>query len=166
MSSVLDLGTRPEPLMDRARVLELLEQLKNSSAAELAVRENDMYVRLRRRTVVSPAEEAPVALTLLPGGNNGESLVAAESAETPLVAVTARLVGFFHRGSRPGEEPLVDVGSQVVEGKTIATVDSLRQATAVTAPLSGTIVEVVAEEGAAVQYGDVLFRMRPAEEGK
>jgi acetyl-CoA carboxylase biotin carboxyl carrier protein len=165
MSSVLDLDSGEQSLMDRERILELLEHLRNSSAAELAVREDDRYVRLRRRTVTTPPEHEVVPLTFIPGGN-GEPAVAVEPAAADLVPVTARLVGFFHRGSRPGEEALVDVGSEIAEGKTIATIDSLRQATAVTAPLSGTVVEVLAEEGQAVQYGDVLFKIRPAEEDK
>jgi acetyl-CoA carboxylase biotin carboxyl carrier protein len=149
--------------MDRPRILNLLELLKSSSAAELAVQEGESYVRLRRR----PPAPAP-APPAVPG-----MAVSAEGALAPglapgladgRVVVTARLVGFFHRGQGPDAEPLVAVGDCVRPGQTIGTIESLRQMTAVTAPGAGTVLEIVATEHQPVQFGDALIILEPAEE--
>lgn len=146
--------------MDRERILSLLELLKESGMAELAVREGDCYIRVRRGHVAAPAAGAgPTvagpAVSAEPGG--------AVSTE-PTVVVTARLVGFFHQGQGPDSEPLVQVGDYVEKGQTIGTIESLRQVTAVTAPVAGRVVEVVAAEHQAVQFGDALIILRPEPE--
>jgi len=145
--------------MDRDRILSLLGLLKSSSAAELAVGEGDFYVRLRRQMPPGPPSS---------GATTGQAAVAAEPgpaapAEDTLV-VRARLVGFFHRGQGPETEPLVEVGDRVEAGQTIGTIESLRQITAVTAPVSGTVVEIVAEEHQPVQFGDALIVLKPESE--
>ena len=144
--------------MDRERILNLLELLQSSSAQELAVREGDSYIRLRRAPAPTPA--SPPA----PAG-------APPSADAPVAAslpatlpVTARLVGFFHPGQGPEGEPLVKVGDRVRQGQTLATIESLRQITAVTAPSAGIVREIVAEARQPVQYGDVLIILEPTEE--
>ena len=142
--------------MDRDRILELVAVLKSSTALELAVKEGDGYVRLRR-----PAPSATAAQTA--------AGCAAVSAPPPdpnhgLVRVVARVVGFFHPGQGPEGAPLVKVGDKVKQGQTIATIESLRQITAVTAPSAGKVVEIVAEPRQPVQFGDVLLILQPAEE--
>jgi acetyl-CoA carboxylase biotin carboxyl carrier protein len=146
--------------MDRDRILSLLGLLKSSSAAELAVGEGEFYVRLRRQMPPGPPSS---------GATTGQTTVSAEPgpatapAEDTLV-VRARLVGFFHRGQGPETEPLVEVGDRVEAGQTIGTIESLRQITAVTAPVSGTVVEIVAEEHQPVQFGDALIVLKPQSE--
>ena len=143
--------------MDRERILNLLELLKSSSAQELAVREGDSYIRLRRAG-------APVAAPQpVPAGANPSADASVTAAAPATLPVTARLVGFFHPGQGPDSEPLVKVGERVRQGQTIATIESLRQITAVTAPSAGVVREIVAEAGQPVQYGDVLIILEPTE---
>lgn len=145
--------------MDRERIVNLLELLKSSSAQELAVREGDSYIRLRRAGV---AAAAPAAV---PSGDGPAPVAVAPApvAAPATVPVTARLVGFFHPGKGPDSEPLVRVGDRVRQGQTIATIESLRQMTAVMAPVAGVVQEVVAEAGQPVQFGDVLILLEPTE---
>jgi acetyl-CoA carboxylase biotin carboxyl carrier protein len=145
--------------MDRERIVNLIEVLQASTAMELAVKEGDSYVRVRRFS----APPAPLCTT--PGAAplaNGNGVAAAPAATT--VPVTARLVGFFHPGQGPEGPPLVEVGDRVQQGQTVATIESLRQITAVTAPVSGMVVEIVAEPRQPVQFGDVLILLQPSEE--
>ena len=144
--------------MDRERILNLLELLKSSSAQELAVREGDSYIRLRRAAAPAAAAQ-PV-----PAGANPSANASVTASAQATVPVTARLVGFFHPGRGPDGEPLVKVGDRVQQGRTIATIESLRQITAVTAPSAGVVREIVAEAGQPVQYGDVLIILEPTED--
>jgi acetyl-CoA carboxylase biotin carboxyl carrier protein len=147
--------------MDRPRILNLLELLKSSSAAELAVREGDAYVRLRRLPP-APVPPAPAVPGMAVSAEPATPGLAPGLAEGRLVVI-ARLVGFFHRGQGPDADPLVAVGDTVSPGQTIGTIESLRQITAVSAPVAGTVVEIVAAEHQPVQYGDVLIILEPAD---
>ncbi|NLO74123.1 MAG: hypothetical protein GX100_08485 [candidate division WS1 bacterium] len=141
--------------MDRERITNLISLLKSSAAMELAVKEGDLYVRVRRGTAPAPSAD-----TTSPTPSEDSNPA---PAPTGLVQVTARLVGFFHPGQGPEGEPLVEPGDHVHQGQTIATIESLRQITAVTAPVAGTVAEIVAEPRQPVQFGDVLLLLRPEE---
>lgn len=142
--------------MDRERIENLLEILKSSTAQEIAVREGDQYIRLRREAPVAGSGAEDSAEAAAPGVPGP-----VPPGEAPPVLVTARLVGLFHRGEQPDGEPLVEVGDRVTEGQRIATIESLRQLTGVTAPVNGTVLEIAAEENQAVEYGHVLLVLSP-----
>ena len=78
-----------------------------------------------------------------------------------LAEVTAPTVGTFYRAPAPGDDPFVDVGSTVDEDSVVCIVEVMKLMSSVTAGMRGTIAEVCVENAAPVQYGDVLFRVRP-----
>jgi len=143
--------------IDRERVLELLEVLKESSAAEISVKEGGTTIRIMR--MVAPAVvEAPESHAAAPSVAEAGGL--AGVSQTPAgerVTVRARVVGLFYQGKLPGGDPLVQVGDQVKEGQALGGVEVLRKPTEVSSPVNGTVVEVLAEDGHGVQYGDALF---------
>lgn len=148
--------------IDRARILELVQILKASSAAELAVEEGGVTVRLVR--AATPAAADPVVTVT----TTDEAANAETPAETPaptgpsaeVFTVTSRFVGLFYPGKEPGGPPLVEVGQEVAEGQVLGVVEVLRKPMDVTSPVSGILVETMAEEGTPVQYGDPLFAIR------
>ena len=78
-----------------------------------------------------------------------------------LAVGTAPTVGTFSRAPAPGDDPFVDVGSTVDEDSVVCIVEVMKLMSSVTAGMRGTIAEVCVENAAPVQYGDVLFRVRP-----
>ena len=79
-----------------------------------------------------------------------------------LVNVTAPMVGTFYRAPAPGEPPFVEVGTAVEEGTQVCILEVMKLLSSVVAGARGTVTEICRENGEAVQYGDVLFRIRPA----
>lgn len=139
--------------LDRARILELLEILKASPAAELSVTEDDTTVRLAK--FVAPPEPTVVMPEGVPAG------AAPECVEPDEVTVKARVVGLFYRGKEPGLDPLVKVGDQVRSGQRMGIIEVLRKPTDVNSPVDGVVSGVKGEDGAGVQYGDALFVIKP-----
>jgi acetyl-CoA carboxylase biotin carboxyl carrier protein len=93
-------------------------------------------------TPVSPAAAAPVA---------GD-----------LVTVAAPMVGVFFRAPQPGAPSFVEVGAQVEEGATLGLVEVMKMYNGVAAPTAGEVVEVLVANEEFVEYGQPLFRLRPA----
>ncbi len=153
--------------IDRDAVLRVIGLLGEFGVGEIEVREGDTTVRVRRSRgagsgppAAGPTEEAPAV---------GEETLAAPAQE-PVEAlagriehVTAGLVGLFHHGRTPGDEPIVQVGDEVAEGQVIGTIEALRKLTDVVATAAGVIDEVLVDDGAPVQYGDELFAIRVEE---
>jgi acetyl-CoA carboxylase biotin carboxyl carrier protein len=88
----------------------------------------------------------------------------AASPETPpgLVDVMAPMVGTFYRSPGPGEAPFVELGSPVEEHTQVCILEVMKLMSSVVAGAPGVVAEVCRSNGEAVQYGDVLFRIRPA----
>ena len=83
-------------------------------------------------------------------------------AAAGLVDVCAPMVGTFYRAPGPGEAPFVEVGGAVEESTQVCILEVMKLMSAVVAGVRGVVAEVCCPNGAAVAYGDVLFRIRPA----
>jgi acetyl-CoA carboxylase biotin carboxyl carrier protein len=75
--------------------------------------------------------------------------------------VTSPSVGLFWRAPSPGAPPFVEVGGHVGSGDTVAIVEVMKLMNHVTAPVSGTVVAVLADNGEAVEFGQVLVVIDP-----
>ena len=82
------------------------------------------------------------------------------SPDAGLVDVVSPTVGTFYRAPSPGADPFIEVGSRVDPETQVCLVEVMKLMSSVVAGAAGVIAEVCAENGAAVEYGDVLFRVR------
>ena len=67
------------------------------------------------------------------------------------------MVGTFYRASSPGAKAFVDVGSVVKEGETICIIEAMKILNEIEADKSGTITQILGQNGQAVEYGQPLF---------
>ena len=65
----------------------------------------------------------------------------------------------FYVSPSPDEEPFVKVGQEVLTGQTLAIVEAMKMMNEITAPAPGIVTEVLAANGAQVEYDQVLFRI-------
>jgi len=91
-----------------------------------------------------------------------------EPAKAPLKAIaeglepiTAPLLGTFYVAPEPGAPPFVKVGEVVNEDTTVGLIEVMKVFNSVRAAVSGTVVEVVAQNGQFVEYGQTLFLVKP-----
>jgi len=80
-------------------------------------------------------------------------------SDPALIEVTAPLLGIFYRAPRPGAEPYVQVGSVLEEDTVIGIIEVMKLMNSVRAEVRGTVVEILAEDGTAVEQGQVLLRV-------
>ena len=95
------------------------------------------------------------------GTGTSAGLAPTSPSEVGLVDVPAPLVGTVYRAAGPGEPPFIDVGSRVDEGTQLCIIEVMKLMHSVGSPVTGIVAEVCVENGAAVGYGDVLFRIEP-----
>jgi len=68
-------------------------------------------------------------------------------------------VGAFYRAPRPDADPFVEVGDVVEAGQQVAVIESMKLFLPVNAEASGTVVEVLKENGEVVEHGEPLFAL-------
>ena len=88
---------------------------------------------------------------------------AAKPAAIPegMLPITAPLLGTFYVAPEPGAPPFVKVGQQITEDTTVGLIEVMKVFNSVRATVKGTIVEVVAQNGQFVEFGQTLFIVKP-----
>lgn len=77
------------------------------------------------------------------------------------VEVKAPMVGTFYRAPAPGAPPFVEVGSQVTEHDTVCIIEVMKLMNSIKAGCRGRVVEIGAENGAMVEFGQILMVIEP-----
>lgn len=95
---------------------------------------------------------APVA----PEGENGGGANGKEAI------ISSPMVGTFYRSSSPSAPAYVEVGSRITEKTVVCIVEAMKLMNEIEADVRGEIVEVLAENGQLVEFGQPLFRVNPA----
>lgn len=152
--------------VDIDKLRTLLEVLTEQNVAEFEHESEGIRVRIVRggvRTLVADtfhhAGPAPVAAVGAPG-----AAAHAAAAETPsdVIDVTSPFVGTFYRSPSPDAPSFVEVGSVVRPGQTLCIIEAMKLMNEIEAELSGTVIEVYAQNGKPVEFGQKLFRMKKA----
>ncbi|MDR1435609.1 MAG: acetyl-CoA carboxylase biotin carboxyl carrier protein [Puniceicoccales bacterium] len=73
--------------------------------------------------------------------------------------VHSPMIGSFYRAPAPGRPAFVEVGSTVSADSTVCIIEAMKVLNEITADIGGIIVEVLVEDGQAVEFGQPLFRV-------
>ena len=156
--------------MDLRKLKTLIDLVSDSNVSELEITEAEGKVRIvksgpsQAMHVVQPVvSAAPVAAAVAPtpvvasAPAPAPAVEAAAAAESDDHVVKSPMVGTFYRSSSPEAAPFVEVGTQVKEGQTICIIEAMKILNEIEADKSGTITQIVAQNGQAVEYGAPLF---------
>ena len=146
-------------------VAEITRLLEESHFDELSLELDGLRLTLRRNGVPAslPTSEPDPAPTVVPPSQPRKSEAAA-AIEGQTLPVTAPLLGTFYRAPKPGAPPFVDVGSAVEEDTIIGIIEVMKLMNTVRAGTRGRVLEILAQDGALVEYGETLMRIGKASE--
>jgi acetyl-CoA carboxylase biotin carboxyl carrier protein len=83
-------------------------------------------------------------------------------AEEKFIEIKSPMVGTFYAAPSPDSEPFAKIGAAVVEDTTVCIVEAMKVMNEIKAECSGVIAEVCVKNAQPVEYGQVLFKVRPA----
>ena len=147
--------------MDLRKLKTLIDLVSESNVSELEITEAEGKVRIVKGggAVVQQVMAAP-AIPAVATPAAAAAPAAAEAA-APVAAqghtVKSPMVGTFYRSSAPGAKSFVEVGSQVKEGETLCIIEAMKILNEIESDKSGTVVQILGENGQAVEYGQPLF---------
>lgn len=154
--------------MDLRKLKTLIDLVAESDIAELEVTEGESKVRIVKSSAMpqnqvvmmqpqgAPAHYAP-APHAAPAPAAAPAAVAAEPAAPTGHIVKSPMVGTFYRSSAPGSAPFVEVGATVKEGDTLCIIEAMKLLNEIDADKSGTITQILVENGQPVEFGQPLF---------
>jgi acetyl-CoA carboxylase biotin carboxyl carrier protein len=147
--------------MDLRKLKTLIDLVSDSNVSELEITEAEGKVRIvKSMGVAAPVmvQQAPVAAPVAAAPVAVAAPVAAEAPAAPAGhAVKSPMVGTFYRSSSPGSAPFVQIGSVVKEGDTLCIIEALKILNEIESDKSGTVTQILCENGQATEYGQPLF---------
>jgi acetyl-CoA carboxylase biotin carboxyl carrier protein len=144
--------------MDLRKLKTLIDLVSESNVSELEITEAEGKVRIVKgggammqgyavpmaAPAAAPLAAAPLAATPAP-------VAAADHA------VKSPMVGTFYRSASPGAKAFVEVGDSIKVGETVCIIEAMKILNEIEADKSGTIRQILCENGQAVEYGQPLF---------
>jgi len=153
--------------MDIKQIKQLVKLMIENDLTELDIADGDDKIHLKRGS----EGQQPAAVTVLPpvpAPPAGAAAAPQAKAEAPqvenLIEIRSPMVGTFYATSSPDGDPYVDVGDSVDEDSVVCIVEAMKVMNEIKADCSGTIAEVCVKNVQPVEFGQILFRVRPASE--
>ena len=137
--------------LTEADVREILRLIDESELDELRIETDDFKLHVVRGEAA--AEVAPEA---------SPAATAARPSGGPSSTIDAPMPGTFYRSEGPGREPFVDIGARVEPDTVVCIIEIMKMMNSVPAGVSGTIVEICADDAQLVGDGEALFRVEAA----
>lgn len=147
------------------KVKEFVEYAKEAGVIELKYENGDEKISVKladENPVVVQA--APTAMTMatpsaMPMGASKQE--ASSASQSGLVEITSPFVGTFYRSSSPDTDPYVKPGDRVSKGQALCIVEAMKIMNEIESEADGEIVEICVENETYVEFGQVLFRVKP-----
>jgi acetyl-CoA carboxylase biotin carboxyl carrier protein len=158
--------------MDFDEIKQILDMMREHELAEFELERDNMKLRLRKQSsghwvstvpqhASGPAAAGMPALPAPPGAIGNPVLAPAED-ELELAVVKSPIVGTFYRSSEPAAKPYAEVGDIVKKGQVLCIIEAMKLMNEINAEIDGEVIKVYVENGQAVQYGERLFAIKPA----
>lgn len=158
MSKAVKKSASSGPEIDRALIHELAGLLEETGLSEIEIEHEGRRVRVARHLAPAAAAaperaSAPVEAAVIAGQPVPMPI---DPSKHPGV-VTSPMVGTAYVAPEPGARPYVEVGSRVRAGDTLLIVEAMKTMNTIPAPRSGTVVQILFEDGQPVEFGEPLM---------
>ena len=144
--------------------------MKRSEISEFEIEEEGFKLRLSRKNgetqivqAAAPVAAAPMAPSMPPAAPAASTEPEKVPADDPNTSVIkSPMVGTFYRASSPESPPFTKIGESVAADSIVCIIEAMKVMNEINAEITGTITEVLVENGDAVEYGQPLFKVKTA----
>ena len=137
-------------------IRELAKLLDETGLTEIEFERDGVSIRVARHgnapAARARATEAPLGAPVAAA----PAAAAADPTQHPGL-VASPMVGTAYLGPAPGARPFVEVGSVVKAGETLLVIEAMKTMNQIPAPRSGTVLQILVEDGQPVEYGEPLM---------
>lgn len=148
--------------MDKKKLREIIAVFKESGLAKMEISETtgEENYSIRLENATAPMMPAAVQyVQSLPESKPQEEETSQIKDYNKYRDIKSPMVGIFYTAPSPDAEPFVKVGSKVKKGDTLCIIEAMKLMNDVVAEEDGEIVEICAENGALVEFGQILFKI-------
>jgi acetyl-CoA carboxylase biotin carboxyl carrier protein len=148
---------------DLKRVKELIAIMKDNDLVEVTIEHGEDKLCLKRS---SGLEIPPAALPVYapaPSAAPAASPASAGATEATddLIEIPSPMVGTFYEAASPDSDPFLQIGAPVSPQSVCCIVEAMKVMNEIKAEVSGTLSQILVRNGQAVEYGQILFKVKP-----
>ena len=154
--------------MDLKDIKAIIDLMRKNSISEFELEKEGFKIRLKRggngagsgvqydelpAVSVNSHQNAPIhPAVAMPG----------RPAPPPEVDIKSPMIGTFSRAPSPEAAPYVDVGSEVNPDTVVCIIEAMKVMNEIKAEVHGVVTQTLVENGKPVEFGQPLFKIRPA----
>lgn len=150
--------------MDINDLEKLVAILEDSEVSEFEYEKDGTSIRIARALapVIAPQQYTAPVISQQPVSGPAAPVAAPPvDPDESFLRVESPIVGTFYRKPSPDADNFVEVGSRVKKGQTLCIVEAMKLMNEIESPASGVIERILLEDSNVVEYGEVLFLIRP-----
>jgi len=151
--------------MELKEIKELIALMKKNDLSVFKMEQDGFKITLKKGAEFQPvvstghsyaaSSEAPVLQAASVVQSGGAPSVAIVQKE-----IVSPMVGTFYTAASPESPMLAAVGTQVDTDTVVCIIEAMKVMNEIKAEVSGTVTEVLAENGKPVQFGQPLFKVK------
>ncbi len=156
---------------DLDRIKQLIRMMEKHDLSEIKLEGGDQKWVLKRGGVFHAGPPMPMmfppgaaAAVQVPAGSPASQaggVSGTAPADEGLIQITSPTVGTFYGAPQPSDPPFVKVGDRVTPEKVVCIVEAMKVFNQIPAEVTGTVRQVLAQDGEAVEFGQALFTVKP-----
>ena len=154
--------------MDLKDIKAIIDLMKKNSITEFELERQDSKIRLKRGSNGG----APVIQYEEPSGTGAAPILApvataptpaaAPPANTGEIEIKSPMIGTFYRAPSPEAGSYVEIGTEISPESVVCIIEAMKVMNEIKAEVKGVITQVLVENGKPVEFGQPLFKLRPA----
>ena len=160
--------------MDFKTIKQIVDLMKRSDLTEFEIEEKDLKLRICRSkgeqtTVVTTGTATPFPATVVeqvaaapPAPPPSAEEKQPEAEDTTIGYIKSPMVGTFYRAPSPESPPFVEEDAKVKEDTVVCIIEAMKVMNEIQAEISGTIIELLVEDGSSIEFGQPLFNVKKA----
>jgi acetyl-CoA carboxylase biotin carboxyl carrier protein len=158
--------------VDFKDIKQIVELMDEHGLSQFKLKQEDTMLELKKGGDLDVAAvQALLAAAPATQAHAAAPVAVAAPAEAPAVdsgppagteEITSPMVGTFYTAASPDSDAFVQVGDKVSADTPVCIVEAMKVMNEINAETSGEIVEILVENGTAVQFGEPLFRVKSA----
>jgi acetyl-CoA carboxylase biotin carboxyl carrier protein len=153
--------------VDLKDIKAIIDLMRKNSVSEFELEKQDFKIRLKRGPNgggASGYEDPPVVTYVQPSIAIPPPAAPAPAA-TPAsteVEIKSPMIGTFYRAPSPESAAYVEVGGEVNPDTVVCIIEAMKVMNEIKAEAKGVITQVMVENAKPVEFGQALFKLRPA----
>jgi acetyl-CoA carboxylase biotin carboxyl carrier protein len=153
--------------LDIKLIKQVVDLMKRSDISEFEFEEDGFKLRLSTKgadapQIIQAAPSVQTPATSPVAAASAGVAAAAPVEEKGISIIKSPMVGTFYSAASPESPAFVKVGTKVNNDSVVCIIEAMKVMNEIQAEMSGTITELLVENGEAIEYGQPLFKIKTA----